>query len=200
MSTGQVTLRGVPVARRHGPSLHLPSRGRHRAGVLASWALLLGVLGLGLALVVVPKATGSVPLTVLTGSMRPTYPPGSVLVVRPTPAEELRIGDAITYQARSGDPALVTHRVVAIILGTDGSRSFVTQGDANDAPDPAPVVAGQVRGRVWYAVPYLGRVTTWLTAPRRELATGVVAGGLLGYGAVLVLTGLRPSRAKHRRS
>ena len=33
--------------------------------------------------IVIPRLTGSTPYTVLTGSMVPTYPPGTLIVVKP---------------------------------------------------------------------------------------------------------------------
>jgi signal peptidase len=190
LTTAYIKHRRRPAHRRHV----------HIVGVAASWALLSVVVALATALVAVPKLTGSVPMTVLSGSMRPTYQPGSVVVVRPTPAENLRIGDPITYQIRSDEPTVVTHRVVGITTGTDGIRSFVTQGDANATPDPEPVVAGQVRGRVWYSVPYVGRLSTWVDGPRGELVTGGVAGGLMAYGALTVVSGGGRRRSKHGRT
>jgi signal peptidase len=160
----------------------------------SSWALLALVLAGAVALVVVPKATGSIPLTVLSGSMSPAYEPGSVVVVRPTPVEELQVGDAITYQIRSDDPTVVTHRIVGVTIDGRGSRGFVTQGDANGAPDAQPVIADQVRGRVWYSVPYVGYLSSWLTGTRREVVTAVAAGGLLAYGAFTILAGLGERR------
>lgn len=158
-------------------------------GTALSIALLGLVVAAATALVVVPKATGSMPLTVLTASMSPAYQPGSVVVVRPTPVEELQIGDAITFQERSGDPTVVTHRIVAIGFAGDGSRQLVTQGDANGAPDPQPVREEQVRGKVWYSVPYAGQLTTIVDPALRQLAVKVVAGALLAYAGYMITAG-----------
>jgi signal peptidase len=162
----------------------------HAVGVGASWALLALVVAGAVALLVVPKLTGSVPLTVLSGSMSPTYEPGSVVIVRPTPADELQIGDAITYQIRPDDPTVVTHRIVGVTIDGRGDRGFVTQGDANNAPDAEPVIAAQVKGRVWYSVPYVGYASSWLTGTRREVVTAIAAGALLAYGAFTIVSGL----------
>lgn len=159
------------------------------AGHVSSAALLAGVVAAALALVVVPKAAGAVPLTVLAGSMSGTFEPGSVVVVRPVPVETLRIGDVVTFQERSGDPTLVTHRIVSIALAGDGTRRFVTQGDANGAPDPEPVLEAQVRGRVWYAVPLAGHVATALDPGHREVALRAVAAMLLVYGGYALAAG-----------
>lgn len=172
---------------------------RRALGQALSVALLASVVASALALVVVPKAAGAVPLTVLTGSMSGTYEPGSVVVVRPVVVEALDIGDVITFQERSGDPTLVTHRIVSIAFAGDGTRRFVTQGDANGAPDPAPVTAAQVRGEVWYSVPLAGHVATALDAAHREVVLRGVAALLLVYGGYMLAAGLWGRRGDHRR-
>ncbi|MDY7558549.1 S26 family signal peptidase [Cryobacterium sp. 10C3] len=77
----------------------------HYLGLAASGAILLLVVAIALLLIVVPKATGSTPLTVLTSSMEPTLPPGTLIIVRPVTPDEIRIGDVVTYQIRSGSRA-----------------------------------------------------------------------------------------------
>ena len=152
---------------------------------------LLGLVVVGAAaLVVVPKATGSVPLTVLTGSMSPTFDPGSVVVVRPVPTDELQIGDAITFQERSGEATVVTHRIISIAFAADGTRRFVTQGDANGAADPEPVQEAQVRGKVWYSVPLVGYAATAVDPAQRELVVKALAGMLLVYGGYTIAAGV----------
>lgn len=171
-------------------------------GVLGFVGQVLSVMLLGLvvagaaALVVVPRVTGAVPLTVLTGSMSPTYEPGSVVVVRPTPAEQLQIGDPITFQERSGDPTVVTHRIVSISFAGDGTREFTTRGDANGAADPEPVREVQVRGKVWYSVPLVGYAATALDPGMRQLWVKTLAGALLVYAAYLFVAGWRGGRRR----
>jgi signal peptidase len=168
------------------------------AGTVLATVLLGLVISAGAALVVVPRLTGSVPLTVLTGSMTPTYPPGTVVVVRPTPADQLNIGDAVTYQVRSGDPAVVTHRIVGIAVTADGKRLFTFRGDANTGNDPAPVRPVQIRGRVWYSVPYVGYASTLLSPAAHQVAIRVLAGGLLAY-AGFVMAGAGVDRLRRRK-
>lgn len=138
-----------------------------------SWLILLVVLALVSAAVVVPRVAGATPYTVLTTSMRPSYPPGTLIVIRPVPADRLAVGDAITYQLESGKPEVVTHRIVGISYAADGQTTYRTQGDHNASPDKEPVLPAQVRGKVWYAVPYVGFANTWLTGARRSAAVGV---------------------------
>jgi signal peptidase len=158
--------------------------------------MLLGTVVLGgLALILVPKATGSRPLTVLTGSMTPTYLPGDVVIVRPADADNLQIGDVITFQAVSDDPRLTTHRIKSVVLTGEGRR-YVTQGDANGAADPEPITPEQVRGTVWYSVPYVGYAATWVAGGTLRTLIDVAAGGLLLYGGYLVVTGAMDRRRR----
>ncbi len=93
--------------------------------------------------------------TVLSGSMEPTLPPGSVAVLRPTPAQKVTAGDVIAFRKPDGRGELVTHRVVIVTEGSSG-RYFTTQGDANPVSDPW-LISGTGRGwRCVFDVPYLG--------------------------------------------
>lgn len=160
---------------------------RHLVLGAVSWLVLMASLGIVLAAVLVPRFAGATPMTVLTGSMAPAYPPGTLVVVRPTPAEEIGSGSVITFQLRSGDPTVVTHRVVGVGYDGTGEKIFTTQGDANDSPDAVPVRGVQVRGEVWYAVPWLGRLNIMFSTHRHELMTRVAAGGCFAYAAGLLL-------------
>ncbi len=170
-------------ARRHDSAL---------SGVLSvlMWAVLLVVVAAVAVLVVVPKALGGTTLTVLTGSMEPTFSPGDVVAVRTVsdPAAEVHVGDVVTFQPVSGDPTLVTHRVVAKRISAAGT-TFVTRGDANGADDD-PIEPAQIQAVAVYSVPWVGHVSLWL-GERKGLAVALVAAALLGYAAVMIL---RPER------
>lgn len=173
-----------------------PGRVVLRAVIDGVWmGLLGGVLVLALLAVAVPAAVGGTPLTILTGSMSPGLPPGTLVVVRPTPLHDIRIGDVITYQLESGQPTLVTHRVVARVTdsATDEVR-FVTQGDANDVRDPATVRPVQIRGTVWYAIPWLGHVNQVVDRDARRPLVTVAAAGLFAYAAWMFTSGVRDRR------
>ncbi len=161
-----------------------------------SWSLLATVVAAGAALIVVPKATGARPLTVLSGSMAGTYDIGDVVVVRPVDTDDLRVGDVITFQPVSDDPNLTTHRIIAFNVGSEGTR-YVTQGDANNAPDLLPVEPAQVKGEVWYSVPKVGYVATSLAGGWLRTVADVVAVLLLVYGGLTITTGL-VARARRR--
>lgn len=156
-------------------------------GRLLRWLLVAAAAGLLLALVVVPKVAGWVPLTILTGSMEPTIPTGSQIVVEPLEGEAdaagLQIGDVVTFMPFPEDATLVTHRIVSRGTSTDGTVSFTTQGDANDAADPWTLTATQLRGHVRYHVPYAGYIATALDPGQKQLGIKLAAAGLVGYAA-----------------
>jgi signal peptidase I len=144
--------------------------------------------------VLVPRLAGATPYTVLTGSMQPAYPPGTMVVVRPVAADDIGVGTVITFQLASGQPAVATHRVLTIARRPDGEVRFQTKGDANDAPDAQWVRPEQVRGALWYAVPRLGYLSELLTGEQRQRGVVAVAVVLLGYAAVMVAGGARDRR------
>ncbi|WP_183092320.1 signal peptidase I [Nocardioides stalactiti] len=151
--------------------------------LVLAWCVILGAGSVLLAAVVVPRLVGATTYDVQTGSMRPGLPPGTLVVVRPVEPEQIGIGTVVTYQLVSGEPTVVTHRVVEVgVNHVTGDRLFRTQGDANDAVDPGLVRPVQVRGEVWYAVPYVGRLND-LFAGRPGLPLLAVVAGLLGYAA-----------------
>jgi signal peptidase len=79
----------------------------------------------------------------------------------------------------SGDPSLITHRIIAVQNGPEGT-GYITRGDANGADDE-PIVAAQVMGKVIYSIPYVGHAAQALGSHREILL--VVAGAVLvGFG------------------
>ncbi len=160
--------------------------------------LCLGVSGGVLALVillavvtiVIPKFAGATSLAVLTGSMEPSLPPGTLIVIRPVNPAELAIGDVITYQIRSGDPALITHRIVAVDSSTTGDTTYVTKGDNNSDNDTDPVIDDQVRGRLWYAVPAVGYASAAIHGDSRQWITPLCAALLLCYSGYALTSGI----------
>jgi len=162
-----------------------------------SLGLLLLVLGLGILVIGIPAAVGGTPLTILTGSMSPNLPPGTLVVIKPTPIDEIAIGDILTFQLESGKPDVVTHRVIGIVKDTGSTDvRFITQGDANASPDAGEVMPVQVRGTVWYAVPWLGWVNQAVNGEARQWVIPLAAGGLFGYATWMVFSGFRDRRRR----
>ncbi|MCM3660800.1 signal peptidase I [Georgenia satyanarayanai] len=152
--------------------------------------LLVALLLLAAAVAVVPRVLGGAALTVLTGSMEPTYSPGDMVVS--VPQDRYEVGDVVTFQPVAGDPTLITHRVVGLTLGAE--TAYITRGDANGADDD-PVSAEQVMGRVVYHVPYVGHLAG-AVGPNRGVVVTAVACLLIGYGSYLVIADSRAGRRR----
>jgi signal peptidase I len=102
--------------------------------------------------------------SVLSGSMQPTYPVGSLLVVGSVDPATIEVGSPIVFRDPAHPDRIVTHRVVAQSPGS--TLSFLTKGDANAANDAFPVTADQIVGRPLWSVSHLGNVLEWLAWPR----------------------------------
>lgn len=163
-------------------------------GSAISLLLLCLAMFAALVLIVIPFATGSQTYSVLTSSMAPKYAPGTFIVVQPTPFDELRVGDVVTYQLHSARPEVVTHRITGFTADQDGNRLLVTKGDNNDLADPNPVMEVQVRGKLLYAVPGAGFLANHLGNSNRGLFVTIAAVGLIGVGIVTMGRDLRGSR------
>ena len=167
-----------------------------KVAIAALWLIVVVLLAVLTVCMLVPRATGATPYTVLTGSMSPAIDPGTVVVVRATPFEEIAVGDVVTYQLRSEDPTTVTHRVVGVTWSRSLGRLLTMQGDANGAPDQQPVRAVQVRGTVWYQVPWIGHVVRYGDPALRATLATVLGWSLIAYAVVVLLRGGRPMRSR----
>jgi signal peptidase len=174
------------------------TRIRSLVGHCLAWLLILAISAVIAIAVVVPRLGGAEPYVIETGSMRPGMPPGTLVVVRPVATDRLTVGSVITYQLRSGEPQVVTHRIVAQGIDTTGGLRFRTQGDANNTVDAAWVRPVQIKGERWYAVPLLGYLTTLLTGAQRDVVLSVVVTLLLGYAAAMFAGDLRERRRRRR--
>jgi signal peptidase len=160
----------------------------HRSDLLTA---LLGLLGV---LAVVATLTGVRLVPVLTGSMAPGMPAGSLALTTRLAAEDVRPGQVVAFRppsayAREGG-RLVLHRVVSATVTPTGLET-VTRGDANAVRDPWTLSLGPDAelGRERLSVPHLGRI----------VAGGPLAAASLLLGlAMLVVAVARSSRGGRR--
>lgn len=118
---------------------------------------LRSVAGMALSLVLllcVANAAGVVrSATITSGSMRPSLPPGTVVLDRRVPASDVHVGDIITFENPSG--SLTTHRIAA--LHTSGGHILAsTRGDSNNVRDPWTVTLDGNAWRTTVAIPMIG--------------------------------------------
>ena len=119
---------------------------------------LLLVIPLLLLATFVVLATGAVPYKVYvvnTGSITPTIPPGSAVIVH---EGHYRIGQVVTFRENG---LTVTHRLVSI----NAQGLTTTKGDANATADPWHVPKSQIVGGVVAEPRYLGYWITYLKSP-----------------------------------
>lgn len=123
--------------------------------------LLLGVTGLFLAtLMPIP---GNIEIKIVkSGSMEPSIPVGSIVVVKP--AATYVAGDVITFGKDSGREIPTTHRI-ANIQTESGSTLYTTKGDANEEADSEQILRDDIIGKVFVHVPYAGYVLDFARQP-----------------------------------
>ena len=151
--------------------------------VAGNLTLVLAIVAL-LAIAVGPRTGHYRTLTMLTGSMRPIAPPGSVVVVTPQRPADLRVGQVITFNAPDNG-RVVTHRVTSV--RRDAAGVIVrTKGDANNAEDAwdARIAENATVWRMRLAVPGVGYAISSLRQPRvrttvRFVLPAVLLGSLL---------------------
>lgn len=91
---------------------------------------------------------------IMTGSMEPTIPTGSKILVRSVDPYTLEVGDVITFESR--DEAIYgyanTHRIIEIEEDENGELCFVTRGDANSSADRMRVYPADIKGKVVFGM------------------------------------------------
>lgn len=117
---------------------------------------------------------------VQTGSMEPTYPVGSMIVVEKVDAGQLSDGDVVTYSINNG--TVVTHRVIGI---DKENRLLTTKGDNNDVADSSAVSFENVIGRVKFGIPYVGYAVLMLNTNFGRIMTCVVVVGVAGTAFII---------------
>lgn len=105
---------------------------------------------------------------VFSGSMKPALKVGGMVVTRPVEAQDIRVGDIITFYSPPGRE-LASHRVIGVEEGS--SLNFRTKGDANEEPDPFIVPAENVVGIICFQLPYFGYASQFVKTPLGLLLT-----------------------------
>jgi signal peptidase len=89
--------------------------------------------------------------TVITGSMKPKYDVGDVLIAKEVDPSKIKVGDTISYLGTQGTfrDKVITHQVVGVEKDTQGKYLFHAKGLANLVEDPV-VSQNQLYGVVIY--------------------------------------------------
>jgi signal peptidase I len=152
--------------------------------------VILLVIAVGIVVAVIAVAGGGWEVQpILSGSMRPGFPVGGVVIAERLPLSELQVRDVIIFHPPFDPSQYYVHRVIA--LRRVGSTADIrTQGDANLYPDPWTL---RLRGRDVYVaqftLPLLGYAAVWVRSPTGHRIMLVLAVILVGALVVPPLRG-----------
>lgn len=113
------------------------------------------IVGVLLIVSIVPIKNNYRIFSVMSGSMEPAIPVGSLIVVKPT--VEYQKDDIITFKSTQKEGDFTTHRIDEV-RDVDGLKSYITKGDANEMPDFESVDAERVVGREIFTIALAGYV------------------------------------------
>lgn len=144
--------------------------------------ILVALAAVAITASVAPRIMGLQSYAIISGSMEPAYPTGSLVYAEPVSGADLAPGDVAAFWR---DQDVIVHRVEAV----DAERAeLVTKGDANEDPDVRPVPYANVLGRVTFHIPYAGYFLMALASTPGKLLLGwivLMAAAFCAIGSVL---------------
>ncbi|MEU0438100.1 signal peptidase I [Streptomyces sp. NPDC006290] len=168
------------------PTAQESPRRRHwaRRVLSAFMSLVVLLLAAGFTVAAIAVKSGNWQASsVLSGSMEPKLPTGSIVIAQREPVKTLKVGDVVIFHRPDEPERQVVHRIVKMTPSKEGPI-LETKGDANESEDPWRVrPEGHTAWIVRHDVPYVGYVATSI-----HTETGFKV--LLGAAAVLILGGV----------
>lgn len=144
--------------------------------------ILVALAAVAVTASVAPRIMGLQSYAIISGSMEPAYPMGSLVYAEPVGGADLVPGDVAAFWR---DQDVIVHRVEAV----DADRAeLVTKGDANEDLDVRPVPYANVLGRITFHIPYLGYFLMALASTPGKLILGWVV--LMGAAFSIIGTAL----------
>lgn len=132
----------------------------------------------------VPRIFGVELYTVISGSMEPEIPVGSLVFIEQSEAQDAQPGDVVAFYGARDSAAIITHRVVENHVVTG---ELITKGDANQTNDMNPVDYDNFIGTVVFDVPGLGAVAQMLTSFEGKVAAAGVIGLAVCLHAIAII-------------
>lgn len=124
-----------------------------------------------------PRILGYEFFTVTSGSMEPSIKTGTLIFVKETQPEELKVGDIITFKD-SAEKTITTHRITEVIKENKDLK-FKTKGDANESEDTGLIPSYAILGKVAdFKIAYLGTIFLFLKTSQ---------GILVAFGLTIVI-------------
>ncbi|MEO9044184.1 MAG: signal peptidase I [Candidatus Dormibacter sp.] len=152
-----------------GTALNRPGGGAptgvlHRLGRAAGHVGNLAIVGLAGIVLVFISVTVAGGLTkhhfeqVITASMVPAIPVGSMVVTEQVGVSRLHVGDILVFPKPTNTSEVIVHRIAQLAVANNGSIQVHTKGDANTGQDPWIIQQSStgVADRAVYIVPSLG--------------------------------------------
>lgn len=148
-------------------------------GTLMMWAAILVCLALA-----APRLAGIKTYVVISGSMEPAIPVGSLVYSKTVEPLTLETGDVIVFYSskaaegggNTSEIIPITHRVV---LNDTTAGEITTKGDANEQNDVSKVIYNNVEGKVIFHIPHLGYIGAPLSSTMGKVAFILIV--LAGY-------------------
>ena len=157
--------------------------------------LILLVVAICLPLTV-PRVAGYEVYAIVSGSMEPAIPTGSLVYAKRADPAGLVPGEIVVFYGGQGADTVITHRVVE---NNAADQEIVTRGDANADNDVSPIPYRNVIGKVGAHVPLLGLFLPVISTMQGKLCLlGVLAAAVLlrVVGARMISAGRKRKEAE----
>ena len=170
---------------------------KEKRGALAGCARICKIFGTVCLVAVIlvclpltlPRVFGYEIYTVISGSMEPAIPTGSLVYIKEMEPKDVQVDDVIAFYGTKDAASIITHRVVEnrVLMG-----EFITKGDANAAKDMNPAPYDNFIGKVAYSIPKVGGIALVLTGVYGKiLAGGAILGAVILHGIASVINSKR---------
>lgn len=124
-----------------------------------------------------PRLLGYEVYAIVSGSMEPAIPTGSLIYVKPVDPRQISSGAVATFYGGPAGDSVITHRVVE---NNAGDQELITKGDANAANDVTPIPYSRVIGQVSLFTPFLGMFLPAISSTGGKLSlAGILAAAVL---------------------
>ncbi|MBQ9516291.1 MAG: signal peptidase I [Ruminococcus sp.] len=114
-----------------------------------------------------PSIFGYTVFRVQTDSMVPTLQVGDVILDKHVDADQIKVGDIITYNCLKGElkGQTITHRVISGPDYRDGECYFTTMGDKEGARADDEITYSQIEGKYLQTLPIVDKLYTFFLSP-----------------------------------
>ncbi|MBT4319335.1 signal peptidase I [Candidatus Bathyarchaeota archaeon] len=133
-------------------------------------------------------------MVVTSDSMVPLLHIGDMIYVKGVAANDIKIGDVITFKPPTTylkGGTLITHRVISIEYDSN-EVNFKTQGDNNPSVDPWRVKSSDVVGRQTALIAGVGNYFLWMRTPAGMATIGVILVLFLFWPNIMDTIGGKP--------